>query len=245
MHPPPFHAIEVLDMNSPRKGHAESSRDPQGSPPKRPISAAPPLQLVRILHDELCQLLSLGLVHLAQARRELPPSDPLDKAELRVADALQCCRRLIEQVRDPASPAATAGFADLAAGLHRSVRSLADQHQQQLGFSALGHTEPLPPGTVQTLLAASQGLLINACQHGRPSSARLRLVGGHRQLRISVSNTAAREASPSVTPQFQSSGRGLSLVREQLSTIDAQLLWKRQDDRIHAAILWPSRKSAA
>lgn len=236
-------------MNSPRKGHAARSVSNSGAPPWRTASAAPPLQLVRVLHDELCQLLSLGLVHLAQARRELPDADTLRKAEQRMLDALQSCRHLIEQLRPPAAAPAAAGFAELAAGLHRSVQSLADQHQQQLGFSALGHTEQLPPGTVQTLLTASQGLLINACQHGQPSSARLRLIGGHRQLRISVSNTAAR--ADQLCDQLEADaigsggGRGLSLVREQLATIDAQLLWQRQNDRVHAAILWPARRSAA
>ncbi len=232
-------------MNSPRQGSADNSQDHASPAPGHPDTAAPRLQLARILHDELCQLLSLGLVHLAQARRELPASDTLCKAEQRVADALQSCRQLIEQVRQPSPAATTAGFADLAAGLHRSVRSLADQHQQQLGFSALGHTEALPAGTVQTLLAASQGLLINACQHGRPSSARLRLVGGHRQLRITVSNTAAHDGTLGEPPQMRRGGRGLGLVREQLSAIDAQLFWQRQNDRVHAAILWPSRRSAA
>ena len=80
----------------------------------------------------------------------------------------------------------------------------------------------------------------------QPSTARLRLVGGHRQLRISVSNSAARGAAPGDTPQAMGhGGRGLSLVREQLATIDAQLLWQRQNDRVHAAILWPARRSAA
>jgi len=233
-------------MNSPRKGHAGRSLHNTGLAPWRLPSAAPPLQLARILHDELCQLLSLSLVHLAQARRELPEADPLHKAEARMLEALQACRRLIEQVRNPAEPTAIAGFADLAAGLHRSVQALADQHQQQLGFSALGHTEALPAGTAQTLLSASQGLLINACQHGKPSSVRLRLVGGHRQLRISVTNTASR--STVLHDQLEavtSGGRGLGLVREQLATIDAQLLWQRQNDRIHAAIFWPARRSAA
>ena len=232
-------------MNSPRKGSADNSQDHAAPAPGRSDAETPPLQLARILHDELCQLLSLSLVHLTQARRELPSSDPLLKAELRVADALQSCRQLIEQVRHPAPASMAAGFADLAAGLHRSVQSLADQHQQQLGFSALGHTEPLPAGTVQTLLAASQGLLINACQHGQPSSARLRLVGGHRQLRITVSNTAAPEGALGERLQARRGGRGLGLVREQLSAIGAQLFWQRQHDRVHAAILWPSRRSAA
>ncbi|MGM9512992.1 hypothetical protein ACS5PK_01935 [Roseateles sp. DB2] len=233
-------------MNSPRKGHAGHSIHEADLVPWRPASATPPLQLVRVLHDELCQLLSLGLVHLAQARREVPETETLHKAEARMLDALQSCRRLIEQLRKPAATPAVADFADLAAGLHRSVQALADQHQQQLGFSALGHTEQLPPGTVQTLLTASQGLLINACQHGRPSSARLCLVGGHRQLRISVTNTAARSAV--ISDQLEavgSGGQGLSLVREQLATIDAQLLWQRHKDRVHAAILWPARRSAA
>lgn len=236
-------------MNSPRKGHAARSVINSSAPPWRAASAAPPLQLVRVLHDELCQLLSLGLVHLAQARRELPEADTLHKAEQRMLDALQSCRGLIEQLRHPAAASAIAGFAQLAAGLHRSVQALADQHQQQLGFSALGHTEQLPPGTAQTLLTASQGLLINACQHGQPSSARLRLVGGHHQLRISVTNTAARGALLSDQLEAVASGggggRGLSLVREQLATIDAQLFWQRQNDRVHAAILWPARRSAA
>lgn len=233
-------------MNSPRQGLATSTPPPVGPAALAPPRAAPPLQLARVLHDELCQLLSLGLVHLAQARREQPDTDPLRKAELRMRDALQSCRRLIEQVRSPAAAPAIAGFADLAAGLHRSVQDLADQHQQQLGFSALGHTEQLPPGTVQTLLAATHGLLINACQHGLPSSARVRLVGGHRQLRISVINTAHPGTLPGVPPVHRpAGGRGLSLVREQLSTVDAELLWQRQSDRIHAAILWPARRSAA
>ena len=234
-------------MNSPRKGHAGRSLHNPGLAPWRLPSAAPPLHLARILHDELCQLLSLGLVHLAQARRELPETDTLHKAEARVLEALQSCRRLIEQVRHPAMEPAIAGFADLAAGLHRSVQALADQHQQQLGFSALGHTEQLPPGTVQTLLSASQGLLINACQHGRPSSARLRLVGGHRQLRISITNTASHGAVPDEAAELVAigGGCGLGLVREQLATVDAQLLWRRQNDRVQAAILWPASRSAA
>ena len=234
-------------MNSPIQGHANRltirngrAAWPSGSEPR-------PLQLARFLHDDLCQLLSLGLVHLAHARRELPEAETLHKAELRILDALQACRRLIEQVCEPsAMPAPTvAGFAELAAGLHRSVQALADQHQQQLGFSALGHTEQIPPGTVQALLAASQGLLINACQHGQPSSARLRLVGGHRQLRISISNSTTAGTGLVDQPDTVSGGRGLSLVREQLSAIDAQLLWRRHRDRVQAAILWPARRSAA
>lgn len=232
-------------MNSPHQGRADRSPGNTGVVPWPANSAAAPLQLARVLHDELCQLLSLGLVHLAQARREQPGADTLHKAELRVLDALHACRRLIEQVREPGAAPAAAGFADLAAGLHRSVQALAEQHQQQLGFSALGHTEALPAGTVQTLLAASQGLLINACQHGQPSSARLRLVGGHRRLRISVSNTAARGKALSRQLEAVSGGRGLGLVRQQLATIDAQLLWQEQNDRVHAAILWPARRSAA
>jgi signal transduction histidine kinase len=193
------------------------------------------LQLRHRLHDGLGQSLSLAAMQIDQAMAAAG-ADALRRARLLVRDALDEVRSLIDSLGNASEPPPSGlPFLMLAC-----VRRLNEQQSIPVDCTIEGAPPAMPPQACETLLRATQELLVNACKHGRADRVEVRLSALPHRLGITVTqHHHGAGVTAHAAPRGSGLGLGLRAMHAGLDRIGARLRWRNAGPgRVQARISW-------